>query len=308
MRFIGDVSKNQVFTPNGYALFGQHLDGVILRASIGILGDKLYKTHVAGFNAAGVPILGAYHYYYPGIDIQMQVDKFYEVAQGHFPIIDIEEQIELSALLSLLEKIKNKFGVMPMIYGRASQLNPITGNYKLYQYLFWVAHYVDYRRYTPEMLPEILELLVPPYPAVPEAADGWDILQFSSKGEGVLFGLDYIQSKDLDLSLITEECYAKLAGEHNPGEEFVFPQTNIFATVTSLPAGMTWRNLRTRPDSIGTDQGLVEGRVYLGHIYPCWREVINAEGKWYLVQLPDQSFGWVLAEVGNSIFITLTEE
>jgi len=58
------------------------ITGVILRASYGTTRDEMVTEYAARLKAAGIPVIGCYHYYHPWQPMQPQLDTFIAAARA----------------------------------------------------------------------------------------------------------------------------------------------------------------------------------------------------------------------------------
>lgn len=296
-----------------------------IRGAYGVTKDNKFDLHWG--SSKGKLLRGVYLYYRDSQDPVQQADNLYAYCEAHGdfgelpPALDIEEynnaQITPAKVKTCLERLEANFGIKPLVYTAQAVWDKWLGN------VAWATEYDLWCSNPPwskwfDGLIEAAKALDPnvwPHKPLPWKNAGLMqvIWQITFKAPASDYG---VSGSELDLNFFSgteAELYEYANGTINPPPpdpigEIVFPETTVTATVTLLPAGMTYRNCRTRPDSTGGDAGLVEGKVYLNQSYPCWQQVVNSEGTWYLVQLPDKSFGWVLAIVNGVVYLTLTQE
>jgi len=317
-----DVSVWQDAQVNWTQAISQGVRFVFVRGAYGVTKDARFDLHWG--SSKGKLYRGVYLYYRDGQDPVQQAQNLYNycAAHGDFgelpPALDLEEygnaQITPSKVKTCLEELERLFGVKPLVYTAKVVWDKWLGNVAWARdYDLWCSN-PPYTEWFETLIETVKNLSPSLWPKKPLPWQGLMQLfwQFTFKAPAAQYG---VSGNELDLNFFsgTEQELSDYAnGTINPPPdpigEIVFPETTVTATVTTLPAGMTYRNCRTRPDSIGGDAGLIEGRVYLAQSYPCWQQVTNNEGTWYLVQLPDKSFGWVLAVVNGVVYLTLTQE
>lgn len=78
------------------------------------------------------------------------------------------------------------------------------------------------------------------------------------------------------------------------------------ADVAYLAPGTTYRNIRSKPDSLGSDAGYDVGDVVItDKSLPVYEVQINSEGEWYHLK-KGNTVGWVLGKVGATEYLKLT--
>ncbi len=307
-----DISKWQL-TADPVIAKGQGMLYTFIRALYGLSVDTKFPLHWGTHK--GVIPRGPYLYYLDSLDPYQQAQKFYETCLQNGgigempPVVDVEgiNNLTLNAykIRQCVERVSELFGDVIIYTGFYVWRDEVKGDKAWASaYKLWIAGYPfsDWK-------PEYFETVKNYPPLIPSPWTKYHVWQFTSKLPASQYG---VSGTYLDGNYASQEFYETyLADETPPPDpigEIVFSETYVTATVTALPAGMNYRNCRTRPDSVGGDAGLIEGKVYLFQTYPCWQSLENAEGTWYLVELPDKAFGWVLGVMPSGVvYITLTQ-
>jgi len=308
-----DVSKWQSGVNWEYAKT-QGVKYAFIKAQEWYWTDNQFFNHWSGSGAVGMP-RGAYLYYRDALVPETQAQKFYEllVSTGDLgelpPVLDVESYnnptLTPAKVKKCLETLSALFGRAAIFYSRNDVIQTLGNPAWLLSCPLWLAQYtlVGWQTNHFEKVKQYPPTIPAPYPF-------YSVWQFSDKCPAITFQVT--GSTTVDTNYAPEEIINGWTGTTPPPDpigEIVFPETYVTATVTALPAGMNYRNCRTKPDSTGGDAGLIEGKVYLAQSYPCWQSVNNAEGIWYLVELPDKSFGWVLGVMPSGVvYITLTQD
>jgi len=97
LKIVIDISVYQdcyVFWKFRYLVRKCKIDGVIIRAGCGYIEDRMLSKYVHWCRLLKIPF-GLYYYFYPGLDLNYQVNKFIELARKHKNCknlwIDVEE-------------------------------------------------------------------------------------------------------------------------------------------------------------------------------------------------------------------------
>jgi len=282
---ILDISRYQYPVDFG-TMYSRGVRLLFLRLTVGdYYKDTRFDEFYPAARSQGMYV-GCYHVVRPSISPQAQFDKI--IASLPFALLDVPITLDCeltdgktptqitSNIVSLISLCYQTFGKYPIIYTRGEWWNTHTVTNPLFALCpLWIARYTT--------LPH-------PWndaPALrPRDWTEWDIWQHAADGnlKGDYYGVGSL-SVDENRSVydnVVNTVTALNGGQPvpppDPIGEIVFPETYVTATVTALPAGMNYRNCRTKPDSTGGDAGLIEGKVYLFQAYPSWQMVNNAEG------------------------------
>jgi lysozyme len=128
------------------------VDFVFIKASQGSsFKDRLFKKNVAGAKENGI-LVGAYHYFEPGITAEIQVENFLNCIKGldlDLPsVLDWEERSDasrekqISRALKWLSAVEAETKKKPIIYTGPYYFSETVGNAPEFkQYPLWIAHY-----------------------------------------------------------------------------------------------------------------------------------------------------------------------
>jgi lysozyme len=127
------------------------VDFVIIRATMGALGeDKEFPRNWKGAKKKNL-IRGAYHYYNPNVNSTLQAENFILTADlkpGDLPpILDIEKVSTIQNMEALrrgirnwMERVEQHYGVKPILYtGSSFYKSYLDGHFD--EYPLWVANY-----------------------------------------------------------------------------------------------------------------------------------------------------------------------
>ncbi len=135
---------------------GIKLDFVFIKATEGITRqDHKFETNWNQARQNGI-LRGAYHFYYPSRDADMQADNFIKVVKltkGDLPpVVDIEYSNGKTAkkictdLKVFIERIEKQYDVKPIIYTNINFYNTyLVGSFD--DYPLWIAGYFDHDRF-----------------------------------------------------------------------------------------------------------------------------------------------------------------
>ena len=197
-----DISKWQgSFTPKG------NLDGVILRASYGLMRDQLFETFTV--SARSIPVRGSYHYFSSNVSWEAQAELFLNQVKDkgfHFYGLDFEKGYNnksagfASSAKKWIDYVAGETGQKVLLYTNPSTytewLRPY-GNW-MKDYELWVAQWP----YFPK--PDTGQ------PRLPKGRSDWTLWQYS--GDGNRKGAEYgVKSRDVDMNVFNgtaEEFYA----------------------------------------------------------------------------------------------------
>jgi lysozyme len=147
------------------------IDFVIIRATMGGLGqDKEFRRNWKSVRQKGL-VRGAYHYYNPNVNSTLQAENYIltvDLEPGDLPpVLDVEKLStvqDVAALrrgvLNWLQRVEKHYGIRPILYSGASFYNDNLKGY-FADYPLWIA---NYRRVNIPM------------------SDDWIIWQFTEKG------------------------------------------------------------------------------------------------------------------------------
>jgi lysozyme len=127
------------------------VDFVIIRATMGALGeDKEFPRNWKGAKKKNL-IRGAYHYYNPNVNSTLQAENFIltaDLKSGDLPpILDIEKVSTIQNMEGLrrgirnwMERVEQHYGVKPILYtGSSFYKSYLDGHFD--EYHLWVANY-----------------------------------------------------------------------------------------------------------------------------------------------------------------------
>lgn len=127
------------------------VDFVIMRATMGALGeDKEFPRNWKGAKKKNL-IRGAYHYYNPNVNSTLQAENFIltvDLKPGDLPpILDIEKVSTVQNMEALrrgvrnwMERVERHYGVKPILYtGSSFYKSYLDGHFE--DYHLWVANY-----------------------------------------------------------------------------------------------------------------------------------------------------------------------
>lgn len=193
-----DVSKyDQSFDPDKAT---ETIDFVIQRASYGLVKDELFDLINTGVQKVGARL--AYHYLRSDYDTNAQVARFLDTTNGknfHAYVCDFEQYyntMDVAFAKKAWDFVKavvlttgKRCLIYTNYYGYKDYLVPSEKAYGINWNLadFWIANYPSVP--DPEGTP----------PNPPGRTAGWSFWQYSSKGNGALYGLGRTTAADLDV-------------------------------------------------------------------------------------------------------------
>ena len=188
-----------------------------IRAAYGTYQDAMFATNWSHAKATGIPI-GAYIYYYQTVDPLMQAQKLLSVLSGDFgelPIaVDVEQANEpagappipwtvamVAGLRSCIEEIALRSGRKVVIYTGSWYWDP-HGLGTAWPTDLWIAQYPAI--WTPASKP-----------VLPKAWSTYQFWQYSSTGDGALYGVPAAANPYIDLDVFNgdEAAFAALIGK-----------------------------------------------------------------------------------------------
>lgn len=128
--------------------FSQHIKGVVMRASVGLLKDKRVDEYKREARRTGVPIW-YYHYKHSG-NPEQEADHFLscigDIAQGEGLVLDDEDQGTINPEWDrrFCQRIIDKTGIRPLIYSNAARITAVGAAAKVLVDMnlgLWVAKY-----------------------------------------------------------------------------------------------------------------------------------------------------------------------
>ncbi|MDR2026016.1 MAG: glycoside hydrolase family 25 protein [Prevotellaceae bacterium] len=132
--------------------------------------DKYFKYNWEETKKHNI-IRGAYHYYKPNVNSNLQVSNFIKhvkLQTGDLPpVLDIEELGKYGSanmkkgIKNWLKQIEKHYGVKPIIYTNANFYKKYLSGKEFKKYYFWIAHYTH---------------------TIPRANSDWIFWQYSDKG------------------------------------------------------------------------------------------------------------------------------
>lgn len=163
--------------------------GVIIRAGQGNYEDRVFKTSWANAKKAGL-IRGAYWFYDSRVNPKRQAEKWVEIMENDTGEMemwgDFEDQYGgqyggWRNWFDFMERVKT---LLP-----DKKLGVYTGYYYFQEHAAGVRYFGQY--------PLWIAWYNPTEPLVPPVWEDWTYWQFTSNGDGALFG---VESKDIDLN------------------------------------------------------------------------------------------------------------
>lgn len=303
-----DVSKWQKKVDWPYAK-SQGVEYVFIKGMEWYWTDEQFYNHWNSSKAAGVK-RGSYLYYRDALLPEPQAEKFFELLSGTGdlgelpPALDVESYgnatLTPSKIKLCLERLTTLFGRAPIFYSRTDIVKLIGNPSWLLTYPLWLAHYtlIGWQTNHFEKVKSYPPTLPPPYLE-------YAVWQFSSSCPAITFQV--LGSKTVDTNYAPEEIINAWAGTPPPPDPI--PQGDAImytAECIYIPPGYTHREIRSRPDSIGTDAGKDGGDIFKGDKdLPVYEIVENAEGKWAHLKKGDV-VGWTLYEKGTTVYLKLT--
>ena len=204
MELLFDISKWNIF--DDYHLLGERTVGGFIKATEGSWSDPLFHTHWRETKEEGL-LRGPYHFWRPDRTAQEQAQNFFQVVQGSAdlgelpPVLDVEMLGDPDDVRACLVEIEALFGKRPIVYTALGIWNSLGDTPWAQDYPLWVANYIgDKLRWSETLLAEVVGANRPFVPSA-WANAGWVFWQFSQKGHGPDFGLDWDRSKNIDLNV-----------------------------------------------------------------------------------------------------------
>ena len=217
-----DLSKwNSGFEPANIASEnGAVVDGLILRASYGLMGDRLFRALIEA--GQPIPVRGAYHYFSSGSPWERQADFFLSQVEGremHFFALDFERAFNSkSAGFALgaqnwMQRVAERTGRKVLLYSNPSTYVDWLGDW-MTAWPLWIAQY-PYRSWNEYLLRVRTQETIKPW--LPKGRRDWAFWQYSADGNGR--GADHgVKSRDVDLNVFNGDveklhAWAGVGGE-----------------------------------------------------------------------------------------------
>ncbi|GEM_PF-6062081 len=217
MPLLFDISRWNIV--EDYKLLAQRTVGGFIKASEAVWPDPLFTTHWSEAREVGL-LRGAYHFWRPDQTPEKQAQKFFEIVQGTGdmgelpPVLDVEMRGKSSDVLTCLKEIERLFGKRPIIYTAQGIWNTLGSTPWARDYPLWIANYRIAG--TVRWSEDLVETVMQKSPFLPNAWKGadWTLWQFTQRGHGPDFGLDWSKSKQIDLNVFngTLKDLEKFAG------------------------------------------------------------------------------------------------
>lgn len=199
-----DLSKwNAAWDPTGAE---KKIDGVIMRASYGLVPDRLFETFYP--ISLSIPVRGVYHYFSSGSSWQDQAGFFLNQIEGkdiHFMVLDFERSYNhMSAEFTLdagnwMADVGRRSQKRVLLYTNASTYDEWLTPYCdwMERWQLWIAQY-PYRHWNRYL--ESIQTESTIKPGLPKGRHDWSIWQYSADGNqrGGLFG---VKSRDVDINV-----------------------------------------------------------------------------------------------------------
>ena len=284
---------------------------VILRLSVGnYYTDLEFINFYNSAKAQGLKV-GCYHVVKPSLSITSQWARIMDSLDGReldMPLVldcELTDNQNPTTIAGNIEGLVNKhlttLGTYPVIYTRALWWNSNT-IYKPPFHLcpLWIARYSETIPHPWADDPDHLR---------PRDWNTYALWQYSADGNGL--GAVYgVGSDDVDINRSSAETLAGtlalLNGTPPPPDPIGETEMMYTADVIYLTPGTTYRNIRSKPDSTGSDAGLDVGDVVITDKgLPVYEVQTTPEGDWYHLK-KNTTVGWVLGKVGNTVYLKLT--
>jgi GH25 family lysozyme M1 (1,4-beta-N-acetylmuramidase) len=204
MGLLFDISKWQIF--DNYVLLGERTVGGFIKATEATFSDPLFRTHWQETKEEGL-LRGAYHFWRPDQLPEAQAQQFFETVRGSGdlgelpPVLDVEMHGSAAEVRTCAEEVERLFNRQPLIYTAQGIWNSLGDTSWASGYKLWVANYLieGSVRWSTD-LNDTVRQLSPFVPNTWEAA-GWTFWQFTDRGHGPDFGLNWEKSKQIDLNI-----------------------------------------------------------------------------------------------------------